>query len=188
MIRLKHFIPDIYVNSIKEIDFEKLYSDGKKLILCDLDNTLISYMEKEPTEELIFWKNKILSMGFEFVIVSNSRKNRVEHFATMLEVPFVKFAKKPLSGGLKKGIRLAKNKYTSNQIVEIGDQLMTDVAGSKKIGIYTVLVKAIDRKTEVLPTRINRFFERRLIHFLKRRYKEDFNRTLRKYEENNYGR
>ena len=34
-------------------------------------------------------------MGFEVIIVSNSRKHRVEHFANKLGLPFVKFAKKP---------------------------------------------------------------------------------------------
>jgi len=188
MIRLKHFIPDSYVDSINDIDFDELHKAGKRLILCDLDNTLISYMQKEPTKDIFLFKEKIIKKGFEFVIVSNSRKDRVEHFANLLDVPFIKFAKKPLSGGLKRGIALAKKKYNPGQIVEIGDQLMTDVAGSKSLGIYTVLVKAIDRKTEVLPTRINRFFERRLIHFLKKKHKEDFNRILKKYEEDNYGR
>ena len=94
-------VPDYYFTTIEDIPYDKLYADGVRLILTDLDNTLISYKEEEPTLELFKWKEKILNMGFEVIIVSNSRKHRVEHFANKLGLPFVKFAKKPTKFGMK---------------------------------------------------------------------------------------
>ncbi len=156
---LKKLIPDEYYNKIEDIPYNTLYANGIRLILTDLDNTLISYKEAEPTEALYAWKHKVEAMGFEIIIVSNSRKDRVEHFANLLQVPFVKFAKKPLLFGLKKALRIASRKYEAREIVVLGDQLMTDVFASKRLKLHTILLKAIDKKTEILPTKINRKLE-----------------------------
>ena len=157
---LKKLIPDYYYKTIEDIPYTKLYEEGKRLILTDLDNTLISYLEKEPTDALFAWKKKVLELGFEVIIVSNSRKDRVEHFAKLLDVPYVKFAKKPLLFGMKKAIKLAGKEYKKEEIMEIGDQLMTDVFASRRLGVLTILVHAIDKKTEILPTKINRRLEK----------------------------
>lgn len=186
--KFKNFIPDNYVDSIHEIDYQKLYDNGKRLILSDLDNTLISYQEEKPTKELFLWKQKLEDMGFEIVLVSNSLKGRVRTFAEALEVPYVEFAKKPLTGGLKKAIKLAKTPVTRDQVIEIGDQLLTDVYGTKKLGIYTVLVKACDRKTEFTGTKINRFIEKRILKIIKLCYKEKYNSILKKYVSDNYAK
>ena len=52
---LKKLIPDEYYNSIEDIPYNKLYAQGIRLILTDLDNTLISYREDEPTAALFCW-------------------------------------------------------------------------------------------------------------------------------------
>lgn len=174
-------IPDYYYKTIEDIPYTTFYDMGIRLILTDLDNTLISYKEEEPTEALFKWKEKILSMGFEIIIVSNSRKNRVEHFAKMLDLPFVKFAKKPTKFGLKKALKLAKGKYRNKEIMEIGDQIMTDVFASRRMNILTVLVKAIDHKTEILPTRINRKLEEHFLKKIKKKYPIIYKEKLIEY-------
>ena len=72
------------------------------------------------------------AMGFEIIIVSNSRKERVEHFANLLKLPFVKFAKKPMLFGMRKAIKKASRSYKSEEIAVLGDQLMTDVFAAKR--------------------------------------------------------
>ncbi|MDE7162392.1 MAG: YqeG family HAD IIIA-type phosphatase [Anaeroplasmataceae bacterium] len=178
---LKKFIPDYYYKTIEDIPYTKLYDDGIRLILTDLDNTLISYLEKEPTEALFAWKEKVEKMGFEIIIVSNSRKDRVEHFAKELGLPFVKFAKKPLLFGMKKAIRLASKEYKKEEIMEIGDQLMTDVFASRRMNILTILVKAIDKKTEILPTKINRKLEHFVLSHIERRHARLYQQHLDAY-------
>lgn len=183
---IKKVIPDCYYKKIQDIPYTKLYEEGYRLILTDLDNTLISYLEKEPTSELFEWKKRIEEIGFEVIIVSNSRKDRVAHFASLLNVPYVKFAKKPLKFGLKKGIRLAKKEYSKNQIIEIGDQLMTDVFGARRTGLYTILVQAIDRKTEIFTTRWNRRIEKFFLRRIRKKYPFLFEEKLKSYVEDNY--
>ncbi len=179
----KKIIPDLYVNTIYDIPYAKLYADGYRLILTDLDNTLISYKQTDPTEELMNWKKEVEGIGFEIIIVSNSKKNRVEYFADILGLKFVKFAKKPLKIGLKKAIKLGKRKYDRKEVLEIGDQLMTDIFGSKRMNLFTILVKAIDRKTEILSTKINRKIEKKMLIKAKKKHLELYNKNLKKYEE-----
>ena len=78
---IKKLIPDYYFKSVYDIPYDKLYEKGIRLILTDLDNTLISYSEELPNEKLFDLKNKLTEMGFELIIVSNSRKNRVDKFS-----------------------------------------------------------------------------------------------------------
>ena len=59
----------------------RLYtSKGIKIILTDLDNTLISYDESKPTKEIFELKDKILNLGLDLMVVSNSKQKRVKPF------------------------------------------------------------------------------------------------------------
>ena len=70
---IKKLIPNYYFKSVYEIPYEKLYNDGIRLILTDMDNTLISYKQTLPDENLFELKKKIEDMGFEFM----GRKKRI---------------------------------------------------------------------------------------------------------------
>ncbi len=178
---IKKFIPEEYYTTIYDIDYNKLYDMGKRLILTDLDNTLISYKEKEPTKELIEWKNKLEQMGFEIIICSNNKKNRVSSFSNKLGLKYVYKAKKPLKCGLKKAIKLASRKYSRDEIVEIGDQIMTDQFGSKRMKLYTIMVKNIDPKTEIWTTRFNRRLENKILRRIKKKYPSLYKEKLERY-------
>ena len=180
---LKKFIPDYYVSSIYDISYTNLYANGKRLILTDLDNTLISYKETKPTEALYKWKEEVEALGFEIIIVSNSRKNRVEYFANLLGLKYVKFAKKPLKLGLKKALKIASKKYNIDEVVEFGDQLMTDVFGSRRLNLTTYLVKAIDSKTEKWVTRFNRKLENFILKRVRKKYPDLYDERLARYQK-----
>ena len=49
----------------------------------------------------------------------------------------------------------------------VGDQLLTDIFGGKRIGLYTILVQPIS-PVEKWTTRLNRVLEKGLIRLLKR--------------------
>lgn len=184
-IPYKNIIPEDYVSSIFDIDYNKLYSEGKRLILTDLDNTLISYKEDSPNEELFKWKNMVEDIGFEVIIVSNSHNKRVKYFANQLNLPYVNLALKPLKFGFKKALRKASRKYKIEEVVELGDQLLTDVYGSKRMKFYTILVKAIDKKTERAVTRFNRKNERKMLAKCRKKNYGLYLLKLKKYEDDN---
>lgn len=153
------FIPHEYHKSIHEIDLLKLYENGKRLILTDLDNTLVSYAEPIPTEEIRAFKKKCDEIGLTLVIISNNNEKRVKRFADELGVPYLAKALKPL----KRGYRKLTLGYSNDEVAIIGDQVLTDIVGGKRMGFYTILVDVIDYKTESWKTRFNRFFERLII-------------------------
>lgn len=176
---IKKLIPDYYYKSIYDIPLEALYEKGIRLILTDLDNTLISYSETDPSDKLFEFKRKIEALGFEFILVSNSRKHRVDHFANLYNIPYVKFSTKPLKRGIKKAIhKVAKKDYTYDEVVLLGDQLMTDVLGGKRCKINVILIEPIDKRTDVLSTRINRGIENFFLKRIKKKFPKEYNEKL----------
>lgn len=181
-----NYIPDLYVNSFYDIDFKDLYEKGYRIILTDLDNTLISYKETEPSIKLITLLKSIEALGFEIIIVSNnSNGKRIKNFASIVGLKSTHFAFKPYNFGFKRALKKASRKYKTSEIVEIGDQILTDVYGSKKMGYYTILVDAIDHKTEVLITKINRKKEYGKLRKVEKYHKELYDKTLKLYKEKN---
>jgi len=67
---------------------------------------------------------------------------------------------KPLKFGFKKGVN--KLKLPNKNIGVIGDQLLTDVLGANRTGMYSILVKPINEK-DILITRIKRPFEKKIM-------------------------
>lgn len=183
------FIPSLYINTVFEIDYKKLYENGIRLILTDLDNTLISYKENEADELLLSWIVERKREGFEVIIVSNnSNRERVSLFAKQLEIESVSVATKPLKRGFRKALKLASRKYDKTEIVAIGDQLMTDVFAANRMNYHSVLVKAIDRKTEKWTTRFNRKLELHVIKKIQKKYPKLYEEKIKIYYEENYGR
>ena len=183
------FIPTIYKETVFDVDYNKLYDDGIRLILTDLDNTLVSYKDSEATPKLLDLLQSLKEKGFEIIIVSNnSSETRVKDFAAKLNILYVAKCHKPFIGGFKKAMKLATRKYKTLEVVAIGDQLMTDVLGANRANFTSVLVKAIDRKTEKWTTRINRKLERHVLKRLKNKHNELYQEKLKVYKEVNHGR
>lgn len=189
LFKNKHFIPGLYVNTIFDIDYNKLYEDGIRLILTDLDNTLISYKETDPLEAQYDWVKKMKEIGFEIIIVSNnSHKDRVSHFAKLLDIKYLNFALKPTKIGMKKALKMANEKYEPEEVIALGDQLMTDILVANRMKFHSVLVKAVDRKSDILPTRINRKLEGHVLKVLKKKETESYNEKILQYVEDSYGK
>lgn len=160
---MKLFTPNEYHKTIHDIDLLKLYDLGKRLILTDLDNTLVGYDVLLPTNEIIAFKEKCDQIGLKLMIISNNNKKRVQLFSEKLGVPYSYKAMKPL----KRGFRKMTSGYTKDQIVIIGDQLLTDIFGGNRLGYYTILVDVINYNNEQFKTRVNRFFENLLLKKLR---------------------
>jgi predicted HAD superfamily phosphohydrolase YqeG len=62
--------------------------------------------------------------------------------------------------------------HRKNEIIAVGDQLMTDVLGGNRFGIDVILVKPLKKKSEKWYTKLNRFNERQVLNSLKRHYPE----------------
>ena len=160
------FIPDIYSQSIYTINYRKLKKNGIKCLLFDLDNTIVSYKDKEPDKKLkeLF---HFLEDDFKIIIFSNSRKNRLRPFKEKLNVDTAYSCRKPFKKKYKKVLEIYK--YKETQIACIGDQLITDIWGANKMNFTSILVNRIG-KTEPIWTKINRFFEKFILRKLAKKH------------------
>lgn len=136
-------IPTHVCGSIYDIDYAGLAARGVKLVLTDLDNTLIPYSQGEPTAELRAWVAELQALGLTVFVLSNSRKSRrCPEFCEKLGVPYLKHAGKPGA----KGYRAAMERMGASpaQTIMLGDQLYTDGLGANNAGVEVFLVKPIE--------------------------------------------
>ncbi|MBB4831711.1 HAD superfamily phosphatase (TIGR01668 family) [Staphylococcus hominis] len=162
----KYFMPNDYVQSVFQIDIEKLANSGFKGIITDLDNTLVGWDVKTPTKEIQEWFKKANDLGLTITIVSNNSEKRVSGFSKDLDVDFIFKARKPMGRAFKKAIQHMNIK--PEETVVIGDQMLTDVLGGNNNGLYTIMVVPV-KKTDGFLTRLNRVIERRLLNYFKRK-------------------
>lgn len=138
-----NLVPDFLFDSIYTIDIERLRARGVTLLLADLDNTLIPYAQKLPTEEIRVWRDRLSQAGITLFILSNSRKpGRAKRFAEALGVPYMGHAGKPRSGGFQRA--MAQMGVTPRETAIVGDQIFTDIWGGNNAGVLTLMVKPIE--------------------------------------------
>ncbi|MFC5703718.1 YqeG family HAD IIIA-type phosphatase [Cohnella faecalis] len=154
----ERLLPDQIVNTVFDIDLNALKSQGVRGIITDLDNTLVSAKTALATPELIAWLDRVEKAGFKVVILSNNNGSRVSKFAEPLGIPFIPMARKPQGKSFRKALVLLE--LSANQAVVVGDQMMTDVLGGRRMGLHTILVTPIARGEEGWGTRINRRIEK----------------------------
>ncbi len=165
----KKFIPKCNVRRIEDIDFDFFYKEGKRLLLLDIDNTLMPYDQTLPPKELVAFLEGLTKKGFEIVLVSNNNRGRIEPIARALDLPGIWHAKKPLKMGFKKALRLKNKRFEKPQTLVIGDQIMTDVFGANRTGIDVCLVKPIKKKSEKWYTKLNRKVEEKMLEKIARK-------------------
>lgn len=180
---MKRYIPTYVYLSIYDIDFNKLYAEGKRIIISDLDNTLLPYYEPLATKELKEWKNSLDQMGFKFYIITNNNDERIKKLLPSFQIDgYLTKAKKPSPKKLLS--YLSELNISLNEVVFLGDQLVTDIACANRAGIDNILVKTIDWKHQKWYTKINRLRE---IFILKKMLKIDKEKAeaILKFKEKN---
>ena len=139
-----HFplIPDFLFESIYTIDIQRLRARGVKLLLADLDNTLVPYGVPEPTEQVRAWTAALERHGVTLFVLSNNRHpERPGRFSRALGVPFIGHAGKPKPGSFYKAMEQMGR--TAEETAIVGDQIFTDILGGRNAGVFTLLVEPI---------------------------------------------
>ncbi|WP_199617437.1 YqeG family HAD IIIA-type phosphatase [Paenibacillus alkalitolerans] len=161
-------VPKLTVRTIFDIDLAELKRNGIRGIITDLDNTLVGAKVPYATPELGAWLETVRERGFQVVVVSNNRKTRVSAFAEPLSLPYVYRARKPLHAAFLRALEMMSLQPKETAVV--GDQMMTDVLGGNRIGLYTILVEPIAVNDESWVTRnVNRNLERAFVYKLRKK-------------------
>ena len=153
-------LPDIYKKDIFSIDYDKLSKSNIHCLIFDLDNTLALLDDKicpEKTKKLIMELKK----KFQVVMISNNVSSRIKPYKDELDIDAISLAMKPLTTGL---IRIrSKYKLKKNEMIMIGDQLVTDVLSAKIYGIKACLVEPLGTK-DLKITGFNRKIEELILN------------------------
>ena len=140
------FFPDEYVSSTYVIPFEKLYEDGYRGVIFDIDNTLVPHGAPADERARKLFR-RLENIGFESCLISNNQEKRVKMFNQDIGTKYICNAHKP---SVKNYIRAMEMMGTDRtNTIFVGDQLFTDVWGAKRAGIRNILVKPIHPKEEI---------------------------------------
>ncbi|KYD28249.1 hypothetical protein B4113_3832 [Geobacillus sp. B4113_201601] len=163
---LHYFLPSQFVKRVIDIAPDELKEKGVKGIITDLDNTLVEWDRPSATPELAAWFDAMKQAGIKVVIVSNNNKRRVQSFAEPLGIPFIFEARKPLTRAFLRALHMMG--LNKEEVVVIGDQLLTDVLGGNRLGLNTILVVPVS-ETDGWWTRFNRKMERRILNAMRKK-------------------
>ncbi len=137
-------LPDYIFGSFDDITVDFLSSLGIKALLIDIDNTLAPYEVAEPDDRIKKWFSALGENGIKTTLVSNNEKARVELFNKSLGLPYYYKSGKPFPKNLKKAMQDMGSDKTNTAM--LGDQLLTDAAAGKNLGLITIIVPPIKDK------------------------------------------
>ena len=144
---LEKFYPKEYLDSTYIIDFEKLYEQGYRGVIFDIDNTLVPHGEPADERSIFFFRH-LKKIGFKSVLLSNNKEPRVKMFFDDVEADHYIFkAGKPSPANYRKAMELME--LDESNTLFVGDQIFTDVYGANLAGIYSILVKPMHPKEEI---------------------------------------
>ena len=157
----ERFFPDAYMDSTYVIDFEKLYKEGIRGVIFDIDNTLVPH-GAPADERAIRLFARLRSIGLDYCLISNNQLPRVKPFADAVQAIFVEDAHKPSRKNYLKAMKLMHVDLDS--CIFVGDQIFTDVYGAKRCGMRTILVKPLHPKEEIQIV-LKRYLEKIVLYF-----------------------
>lgn len=165
----KQFYPGRYYSSAYIIEYEKLYSEGYRGIIFDVDNTLVEHGAPVNDRAGKLFQS-LRSMGYETCIISNNSEERVKPLADAVNSSYVSKAGKPSPKNYIKAMDIMGTDASNTYFV--GDQLFTDVWGANRAGIMSMLVAPIDPHEEIQIV-LKRYLEKIVLYFYKRKYPQN---------------
>ena len=163
---MKIFIPTYYSENIFKINPDFFVEKGIKCILSDLDNTLDAFDELNPSDRVRQFKNELDKRNIKLCIVSNNKGKRKGIYCDRLGVEGVFTCYKPFPNRINKFIE--KLGYKKEEVILIGDQILTDVGCGNNCKISVILTDPIVKKDQ-WTTKFNRLIDRPIRKILRKK-------------------
>lgn len=135
------FKPTVKLHGITDITVELLKENDIRALLLDVDNTMSTHHGTVLTEGLMEWIARMQAGGIKLMVLSNSKRFRIEPFAKRIGLPFISLGCKPLPTGYLRGVKALGEKRKNVAIV--GDQIFTDILGGNIVGVKSILLTPI---------------------------------------------
>jgi uncharacterized protein len=154
----RRFAPVQATDTLLDVDLQELYDVGKRLLLVDVDNTLVEWRSEEIPDTTTGWINRAKELGFDVCIISNTRNvKRLEGLAQRLNIEYILGRFKPSTFMFHQALEKFNRK--PEEAVMVGDQLFTDVFGANRSGIDAIWVRQMAPR-DFVGTKLSRFGER----------------------------
>ncbi|MDD9138712.1 YqeG family HAD IIIA-type phosphatase [Fructobacillus sp. CRL 2054] len=148
--------PTYCVQSVYDLSVNELKKHHIKAVLTDLDNTLLAWNNPKGTPELHEWLKETKAAGIDVIVVSNNTWDRVKKAVGDLDVDYTAWSLKPLPRGILKVMH--ERGLKKDEVLMVGDQMLTDVWASHLAGVKSVLVERLI-ESDMWQTWVNRFIE-----------------------------
>ncbi|PSR24132.1 MAG: YqeG family HAD IIIA-type phosphatase [Sulfobacillus acidophilus] len=152
--------PGLFVQSIYDIDLDRLVERGVRGLILDLDNTLVGWNQPRASKELLQWLEDVKLRELQTCIVSNNMGDRVEQFSQHVGVMAIAKAAKPRRRAFRQAMqRMGTNRQDT---AVVGDQIFTDILGGNRLHLFTILVRPMNEQ-EFWTTQLVRRLERAVL-------------------------
>ena len=140
---LKELLAPTYVfDCVEAIDLAAWWDAGLRGLILDVDDTLTLKNSAIIAPAVQEWLKEARACGFHCYIVSNNRSHQhIDHISTALGLEGLARAGKPFPPGFLQA--LSAMQLPPEQVVVIGDRLLTDVLGGARLGMQTCLVAPV---------------------------------------------
>jgi uncharacterized protein len=154
--------PDDQFNHLDDIHMDWLQSHHIKLILLDVNNTLVENNHFNLSASHKEWIDRCLEADITLVLCSNNPSPLVLTFAQTHGVQVIRLSLKPFTWRVKSFLK--HYRLTHLKTLVIGDQLFTDVLLGKGLKARTALVKPLSPHDHLLTKLIRKIEARLLTH------------------------
>lgn len=163
---LRRFCPSRAVLRLPDVSIDELWDSGKRLILLDVDHTIVKWGEEEFSQDVLDWVAAAKAKGFQLRILSNTRHpHRLARLSAKIDIPTKNGKFKPSPEMYMEA--LGETGFRAEQAIMIGDQIMTDILGANRSGIDSIWLQKMEGP-EFFGTKFNRVIERMVMSLLYR--------------------
>lgn len=144
---IQKVIPDSYYPNIYQIDYEKLKINNIDTLLFDIDNTIAKVDDLNVPKETFILFQKLKKQNFKILLLSNNNIKRATPISKVLDVEVLANAGKPDKIAYDKALDMLNSK--KENVVAIGDQILSDIVGAKKYGVKAILVDQLSKENNI---------------------------------------
>ena len=110
----ERFFPDAYMESTYVIPFEKLYEEGVRGVIFDIDNTLVPHGAPADKRAKVLFK-RLEQIGFSSCLISNNQEARVKLFNQDIGTNYIYNLVKPIHP--KEEIQIVLKRYLEKLVL-----------------------------------------------------------------------
>lgn len=155
--------PSSYVKNFMALNISEMAKNGIKLLLCDIDNTLVAWDEAYPSESAFAFFKECELHHIKVILCSNNTEERVSIFAKAANLEYYSFFCKPFKINYWKILK--KEHLKRKEIAVAGDQILTDIVGGNRMHFHTIFFDPLV-KVDSKHTGFSRYLEKYVLRWL----------------------